>query len=344
MSDLNKIHDRTRTLTEKMGTNPALPERRSVNIAVIGDIHDQWEDADEITLKHLGVDLVLFVGDFGNESVPIVQKIAQVNLPKAAILGNHDAWYTATKWGRKKCPYDRHQENRVQQQLDLLGNTHIGYRALDFPELGLAVAGSRPFSWGGPKWHNPRFYRHWYGITNFEESINRMVAAATETVCDTLIFLGHSGPMGLGDRPEDLCGKDWEPRGGDYGDPDFQAAIDRVRQLGKTIPLVTFGHMHHRLRHTTQQLRRCIHISPEGTVYLNAASVPRIISTPTGTQRNFSLVSLDLPTSEATPRSVVRQIDLVWVNESHQVVEKTLLYTQNSTIPAVLINNRDGVG
>jgi uncharacterized protein (TIGR04168 family) len=309
---------------------------RTLTIAVVGDVHDRWEDADEIALKHLGVDLVLFVGDFGNESVPIVQKISQVDLPKAAILGNHDAWYTATEWGRKKCPYDRHKENRVQQQLDLLGPHHVGYSALDFPQLGLAVVGSRPFSWGGSKWKYSDFYREWYGVASFEESIDRIVSAATDTVCDTLIFIGHTGPKGLGDLPEDPCGRDWEPRGGDYGDPDFQAAIDRVRQSGKTIPLVAFGHMHHQLRHTKKQLRRCIHVSPEETVYLNAAHVPRIVSTPMGTLRNFSLVSLQ--------SGIVRQISRVWVDEHYNAIEQTWLYDQNSPIPAIVLNNRDSVG
>ncbi|MGB3559839.1 MAG: TIGR04168 family protein [Geitlerinemataceae cyanobacterium] len=318
--DINDIDDRLQTLT----------------IAVVGDVHDRWEYADEIALKHLGVDLVLFVGDFGNESVPVVRQIAQLDLPKASILGNHDAWYTATEWGRKKCPYDRNQENRVQQQLDLLGQTHVGYRALDFPELGLAVVGSRPFSWGGSKWRNSEFYRQWYGVTSFQESIDRIVSVATETICDTLIFIGHTGPTGLGDLPEDPCGKDWEPRGGDYGDPDFEAAIDLVQQSGKSIPLVTFGHMHHQLRHTKQQLRRCIHLSPQGTVYLNAANVPRIVSTPTGTVRNFSLVSFQ--------SGVVRQINRVWVDENYKVIEQIWLYDRNAPIPVNSINNLDGVG
>eukprot|EP00955_Chlamydomonas_euryale_P107171 365747-Chlamydomonas_euryale.AAC.48 len=36
--------------------------------------------------------MVLFVGDFGNEVVGLVAKIAALELPKAVILGNHDAW------------------------------------------------------------------------------------------------------------------------------------------------------------------------------------------------------------------------------------------------------------
>jgi predicted phosphodiesterase len=81
-----------------------------VKIAIVGDIHNQWEVEDAIALQELGVDLVLFVGDFGNEAVEVVRMIASVDLPKAAILGNHDAWYTASDWGRKRCPYDRNKD------------------------------------------------------------------------------------------------------------------------------------------------------------------------------------------------------------------------------------------
>ncbi len=99
---------------------------KPIKIAVVGDIHDFWEADDAIALQHLGVDLVLFVGDFGNESVAVVRAIAGLEIPKAAIFGNHDAWYSASDWGRKQCPYNRTQEDWVQQQVDLLGNTEVG--------------------------------------------------------------------------------------------------------------------------------------------------------------------------------------------------------------------------
>ena len=77
-------------------------EQDIIKIAVVGDVHDRWEAEDELALKHLGVDLVLFVGDFGNESVEVVRQVASLDIPKAVILGNHDAWYTASVWGQKK--------------------------------------------------------------------------------------------------------------------------------------------------------------------------------------------------------------------------------------------------
>ena len=43
-------------------------QTQPIKIAVIGDVHDQWEAADAEALQRLGVDLALFVGDFGKQS------------------------------------------------------------------------------------------------------------------------------------------------------------------------------------------------------------------------------------------------------------------------------------
>lgn len=306
----------TQTRLDQTTTGRTIDHR--VKIAVVGDVHDQWEPADGEALHQLGVDLVLFVGDMGNESVEVVRAIAALELPKAVILGNHDAWYSASEWGQKKCPYDRTKEDRVQQQLDLLGETHVGYGKLDLPQFGLSIVGARPFSWGGSEWKNREFYQERYGVTNFAESTARMMQAVAQTAFDTTIFLGHCGPYGLGDRPEDPCGKDWHPPGGDHGDPDFASAIAQTRELGKTIPLVTFGHMHHSLRSTKQRLRTSI-ATHQDTLYLNAALVPRIIQTNHVRQRNFSIVQL------CNQRVV--QASLVWVADQ-AVVSEQVLYRQ----------------
>jgi uncharacterized protein (TIGR04168 family) len=289
----------------------------ATTIAVVGDVHDLWDDNDRLALKHLGIDLVLLVGDFGNESVEVVRSIAAIDTPKAAVFGNHDAWYTATDWGRRKCPYDRQTEDWVQQQIDLLGTAHVGYSKLDFPELGLSVVGGRPFSWGGGSWKHEAFYQERYGVNSFAESTDRIVSAVESTAFDTVIFIGHCGPAGLGSLPEDPCGRDWKPLGGDFGDPDLAAAIEQARRLGKTVPLVAFGHMHHHLRHTRERLRRQIHIGDE-TLYLNAASVPRIIENQGERLRNFSLVTL--------VEGSVTEASLVWLDQSFAVRSQQVLY------------------
>lgn len=292
--------------------------KQTIKLAAIGDVHDRWEAEDEAALKALGVDLALFVGDFGNESVEIVRLISQVQLPKAAIMGNHDAWYSATDWGRQKSPYDHRKEDRVQQQLDLLGEAHVGYGKLDFPNFNLSVVGSRPFSWGGSKWKYEQFHHERFGVESFDESVNLIMNAVEQTASDTILFIGHNGPKGLGDRPEDPCGKDWQPIGGDHGDPDFADAIAQARQLGKKIPFVTFGHMHHTLRHTQTELRRAIHVDTAGTVYLNAASVPRIIKQDGQKLRNFSIVTLE--------DGIVTQAELLWLDANFKTASKTVLY------------------
>jgi uncharacterized protein (TIGR04168 family) len=301
-------------------------ERQSqpIKIAVIGDVHDQWEAADAEALQQLGVDLALFVGDFGNESVEIVRAIANLDLPKAAIMGNHDAWYSATPWGRQKCPYDRKREDWVQDQLDLLGEAHVGYGKLDLPALGLTVVGGRPFSWGGSEWKNNEFYESRYQVSGFEASTARIMAAVKAATSDTLIFIGHCGPTGLGKEAEDPCGKDWRPIGGDYGDPDLAAAIAQTQALGKQVALVTFGHMHHRLRHTQERLRKKLCVDAAGTVYLNSASVPRIIKTETDCLRNFSLVTLQ--------GGQVTQASLVWLNSSFAIASEEVLYQAKPAI------------
>ncbi|MBK1990771.1 TIGR04168 family protein [Sphaerospermopsis aphanizomenoides BCCUSP55] len=300
----------------------------TLKIAVVGDVHDQWEVEDGLALKHLGVDLVLFVGDFGNESVEVVRAIASLDIPKAAVMGNHDAWYTATEWGRKKCPYDRTKEDWVQEQLDLLGTAHVGYGKLDFPEWNLTVVGGRPFSWGGHEWRFADICKERYGVSTLEESAEKIFQVAKSAACENIIFLGHNGPSGLGDRPEDPCGKDWHPIGGDFGDPDLAEAISLCLNAGKTIPLVTFGHMHRNLRHTKKVLRKAIFRSPEGTIYLNAATVPRIVQENGVKRRNFSLVSLE--------GSMVTQASTVWVGNEFQVVSEEIFYNSSaSVVPSV---------
>lgn len=293
-------------------------EAKVIKIAVIGDVHDRWEPEDGEALKHLGVDLALFVGDFGNESLEVVRAISSLDIPKAAVFGNHDAWYTATEWGRSQCPYDRTRENWVKQQLDLMGEAHVGYSKRDFPELNVTVVGSRPFTWGGPEWKYNDFYSEWFGVESFEESARLIARAAAEADCENVIFLGHTGPAGLGEAAEDPCGRDWKPLGGDWGDPDFAEAIDRTIGSGRHVPLVTFGHMHHKLRHTKKELRKSLSVSDGGTVYVNAASVPRIIDRDRDRLRNFSIVLLE--------SGVVSEVSLIWVGDDFAVALEQVLY------------------
>ncbi len=302
--------------------------KSSIKIAVVGDVHELWQPLeDRLALQSLEVDLVLFVGDFGNESIDIVKAIADIDLPKAVILGNHEAYYSDSDLNsksqkKKKCPYDRTKEDRVQQQLDVLGKFHVGYSWLDFPSLNLSVVGSRPFSWGGSKWKKDAFYRDRFNVHNFEESTQRIINAFANANHETVIFLGHSGPSGLGDAEHSICGKDWKPIGGDYGDPDFADAISKSYQMGKKIPLVVFGHMHQHLRHNSSRTREMIATNNMGTIFFNSAFTPRIVKTNEGLYRNFTIVTL--------VSGQVSQISLVWLDELCSIISESILFVSTN--------------
>ncbi|WP_271253502.1 TIGR04168 family protein [Pseudanabaena sp. Chao 1811] len=298
--------------------------KSSIKIAIVGDVHDLWQSVeDRLALHTLQVDLTLFVGDFGNESVEVVQAIADLDLPKAIILGNHDAWYSASdphskNSQKKQCPYDRTKEDRVQQQLDILGKLHVGYSWLDFPEFDLSVVGARPFSWGSSKWKKENFYRDRYQVHSFAESTQRITESVSNTKHDTVIFLGHNGPSGLGKEEYSICGKDWKPIGGDYGDPDFAEAIAKTYQMGKSVPFATFGHMHHHLRLNKNRKREVIATNDMGTIFFNSALTPRIVQTNDGYYRNFSLVTLE--------SGRVSQISIVWLDALLKVISEDILF------------------
>lgn len=304
-----------------------------ITIAVVGDVHEQWEVADHQALAAISqpsaiqcpVDLVLFVGDFGNESLGVVGLIAQLDLPKATVFGNHDAWFTATDWGRKKSPYDHGIEDRVRSQQVLLGEADVSYGRRDFDRLGLSVVGSRPFTWGGDQWKTKQFLQERYGMGNFKESQAKIEAMALRSPHETIIFLGHNGPTGLGDQPESICGRDWKPLGGDFGDPDLAAAIAGTVAGGKRVPLVTFGHMHHCLRHRRDRLRERVAVDTNGTVYLNAACVPRIQGENSHRRRNFTLVTLTA--------GEVTEINLIWVGDRGNVISQECLYAHQAKLP-----------
>ena len=54
--------------------------------------------------------------------------------------------------------------------------------------------------------------------------------------------------MPSGDKRYDICGVDFLPEEGDHGDEDLEMALLRLREHDRSPVLVTFGHMHHKIR------------------------------------------------------------------------------------------------
>lgn len=267
-----------------LSAKPSTPG--NFRIAVVGDVHDQWDEGDAEALRGLrpGVDLVLFVGDFGDEDAVAARRVANSDLPGTvvSIFGNHDAWFSLDKRKRRprRAARPRGGGTVLEEQRRLLGCSNLEYARKDLSHLDVSVVGGRPYSIGGPVW--PTFYVDEYGITSWRESGDRLgrIAAGAEAEC--LIFLAHNGPAGLGKRPGDMCGRDWPHRtgphkgatGGDWGDRDLREAVRMAQDAGKRVCLVAFGHMHRRL--IGGGLRKMVvRERTTGTVYLNAAQVPR---------------------------------------------------------------------
>ncbi|CAN0838495.1 hypothetical protein LINGRAHAP2_LOCUS2183 [Linum grandiflorum] len=208
-------------------------------------------------------------GDFGNENIELVQSIANLKFPKAAILGNHDSWNTQKFSSKTK--------DRVQLQLESLGDEHVGYSRLDFEELKISVVGGRPFSCGGDQMYRKKLLSARYGVQDMEGSARKIYNATSGTPDDNLvILLAHNGPTGLGSKINDICGKDWSVGGGDHGDPDLAQVLSRIKESNTLrISLIVFGHMHKELAYRNG-LRKMIVVGDDETIYLNGAIVPRV--------------------------------------------------------------------
>ncbi|KAK4374854.1 hypothetical protein RND71_005531 [Anisodus tanguticus] len=296
----------------------------SVRIAVVGDVHDDWNvEEDRKALQLLKPDLVLFTGmcfllssiysstmrDFGNENVDLVRSIADLEITKAVILGNHDAWNTQkfsgrqvvglALWLHEDCDWEK---DAVQLQLECLGDEHVGYRRMDLPMLKLSIVGGRPFSCGGRPLFRKQLLKARYGVRDMDGSAERILQAAMGTPEDhSIVFLAHNGPTGgdagLGANLDDICGRDWFVDGGDHGDPDLAQALAKLKAAAPcSVPLVIFGHMHKQLA-SGNGLRKMIVVGNDNTIYLNGAIVPRVrppslTAESEGTSRAFTVAEI----------------------------------------------------
>src|SRR5258706_16084763 len=110
-----------------------------LELFVIGDVHGSWDDVDAAFLEARGA-TAIFVGDYGDEDVHLVEELVAVRAPKAITFGNHDAWHAMRGRGPRE---------KVERQLALAGDDFIGYRSKLLDGGRLALLGARPFSWGG---------------------------------------------------------------------------------------------------------------------------------------------------------------------------------------------------
>jgi uncharacterized protein (TIGR04168 family) len=275
-----------------------------VELYVIGDVHGLWDDVDTAFLEGRGT-TAIFVGDYGDEDVRLVAQLAAVRAPKAITFGNHDAWHAMRGRGPREA---------VERQLALAGDAFVGYRAQLVDGGKLALVGARPFSWGGG-WFDASFYEPLFGVRTMNDSAARIADAASAVPPGVpLLIVGHNGPRGLGATADAIWGRDFQSPPADWGDPDQESAIERLRAAGRTILGGVAGHMHERLAHgsgTRQRIAR-----QNGSTFVNAAVVPRHQRGEGTTLRHFVRMEVDGDGIHAED---------VWVDDDGEIAERRTL-------------------
>ncbi len=274
----------------------AVSQAPQYSLAVIGDIHGYWDDADVEAFNASDYQTILVTGDLGSSGarngVQIARSLAQLKARSFVMLGNNDADEHARIIAEL-----RYQSGRAELLADpdsprAGGDVHpCGFSThqieLDGREVTL-IAG-RPFAMGGDEVSFASALTSWCGVSNMAESTSRLCELVDQATSDDLLFLAHNGPKGLGASASSAFGRDFDPAEGDWGDSDLTTAITHAKRAGKRVLGVCAGHMHHPPHnHTTREWlsRR------DGTLYVNAARVPRHIDDAEGQRRHHVALRL----------------------------------------------------
>lgn len=309
-----------------------MADNSTFRILVVGDVHLHWDSGSESAVRALAPDLLLFVGDYGDEAEECVGRIAEFcaeydDVPNGrmscAVLGNHEALKHALD-PKLDTGAPLRQRKLLEPFNPMESPRH--FKSVDNNNNSPVVLGGRPFSFGGPDierfGHVPQRFG---GIKSLQDSQQRM-CRDIDSVNDKdspLIFLSHNGPFGLGAKPADICGNDYEerPATGDHGDPDLRAAIDHARARGHNVPLVVFGHFHRNLQpmHGEHAVRNMV-AADDDTVYVNAAFVPRIREVDSEQRHHFMSVALERKNWR------VQKVDAIWCNSGGEICTETCYY------------------
>lgn len=257
-------------------------QRSGIRLGVIGDLHTHWDAVDLQQFAASDYDLLYFVGDLGgglpDSTLRVARSIARLSLPTLVMPGNNDtvdinelaAELALQQGARQLLALGR--DDVSPPDIRLCGYSHHLVEAADF---ALSLIAARPHSMGGPNLSFPEYMVSTYGIDSLDQSTERLCALVDGAAADHLVFLAHNGPLGFGGAPDAMWGNDFKPGGGDWGDVDLARAIDHARAQGKSVLAVVAGHMHLR---TKQGAERPWLQEVGGTLYVNAARVPRIFS------------------------------------------------------------------
>lgn len=260
---------------------------RGDRIAIVGDLHGKWNTLDNEFFDSSEYDFLLFVGDLGSGSrgngLAVIRQIARLRVPALVMPGNNDA---------EHMPFLQAELSHQAGKLDLLRALNVSVRQgvepcgysshlLETNFGAVTLIAGRPCAMGGSAFSFAERLQRVHGIADLAASARRMRELIDETSTESLLFVAHNGPYGLGGEACDLWGRDFDLPGDapdDWGDSDLAQAIDYAKERGKRVLAVIAGHMHRSPRRETRPLA----LRRDGTLYVNAAVVPRIRSGETG--------------------------------------------------------------
>ncbi|MBK8901058.1 MAG: metallophosphoesterase [Anaerolineaceae bacterium] len=273
-----------------------------LRIAIIGDVHRQFDEYDVTQFNWSDYDWLLCTGDLSNywhhEGLAVARQMARLQKPTLIVPGNHDTLTLPQlvaeikEWSRLRRWLAWGQPHRLRQWRRALGPVQVGgYSVHPAPGVeDVAVVVARPFAMGGSVLHCQPQLKRQFGVGTMAESAARLCQLVEQSPQQRLIFLAHNGPTGLGSTRESIWGNDFQPEQGDFGDSDLREAIEFARQRGKTVLAVAAGHMHH---HVKREGQRTWHLVQDGIHYINAARVPRIFEENGRTHHHIRLTILD---------------------------------------------------
>lgn len=252
-----------------------------MQIAIIGDIHTNWNKVDIDYFNQSTYDFILICGDLPGrlhtQTLAIASLLSQLSKPAIMIPGNHDSTTVQQlvgeiiqkpSWiGKTGLP----QLERVDQLTINLAPVQLGgYNIHRFP--GIDIISTRPHSMGGPNLSFQPYLKHRFSVNSIEDS-TALIKNLVDKANQDIIFLGHNGPAGLGSDRSDIFGCDFKPEMGDFGDIDSKIALDYAIQSGKKVKAFIAGHMHHQLKGGGKR-KWLTH--KDDIWFVNAARVPRI--------------------------------------------------------------------
>jgi uncharacterized protein (TIGR04168 family) len=256
-------------------------EKRA-RIAVVGDLHSAWQPFDVHYFNQSDYSLVLVTGDLGGsarrDGLQIARSLARLEKRTLVIPGNADgadhakvAAEFSYQHGRAGL-MDALRPNANRRGVELAG---YGLHTLELGTRQVTLISARPFATGGSELSFPALLEQRFGVRSLAESSERLRALVDRATTDALIFLAHNGPAGLGDDAAAPWGRDFDPRAGDWGDTDLADAVAHAAARGGRPIAVVAGHMHWHLRGGGQRRWKA---ERDGTLFVNAACVPRIFT------------------------------------------------------------------